>query len=515
MMIQQNEKPARVGNSKAGVSQPSNIKSLPHFKEYENNILGCTLRGEMLADQWNGLLPNDFYYTRNQIIAQAILQMRDKKIPIDVLTFTQFLKEQNLYEDIGGFSYIGYLVETAISPANSPCHIEEVIKASQLRQLWELHHRGIQAIERGANREKITELGNEIERLSRPKESNGNIISLADYKPQNMTWFLEYAIPDKFPTTIYGDGGLGKSYLGLYFATLATLGKQNFLGLRFPEEPLNVLYLDWELDIDEFSRRTLKIANGLGLSKIPSDLHYYSPDKSLYKLLPELKGIVISKRIQFLIFDSLGAACVDPEDVWDIVEVFSQIKNLGIATLILDHQSKMQSQDNYNTKTPYGSVYKYNLSRSVFQLSSLGIEGNIRSLMLKHKKSNFGSLLDDLLFDVAFEGDRVLFYKSKALSPEEKDMRLIHETMVELENKAEKVNQKNLIVQLKGILGRDRVVTLLEKGEGKYWEKQVGHKKENLYKSKTLKNGDIYNQGFRVLENEGSEDEINIPEVIA
>ena len=218
-MSQQNEKPARVGNSKAGGSQASDIKSLPHFKEYENNILGCTLRGEMLADQWNGLLPNDFYDTRNQIIAQAILQMRNKKIPIDVLTFTQFLKEQNLYEDIKGFSYIGYLVETAISPANSPYHIEEVIKASQLRQLWELHHRGIQAIERGANREKITELGNEIERLSRPKESNGNIISLADYKPQNMTWLLEYAIPDKFPTTIYGDGGLGKSYLGLYFAT--------------------------------------------------------------------------------------------------------------------------------------------------------------------------------------------------------------------------------------------------------------------------------------------------------
>src|SRR3990172_5453044 len=314
MMSQQNEKPARVGNSKAGGSQASDIKSLPHFNEYENNILGCTLRGEMLADQWNGLLAKDFYDTRNQIIAKAILQMRDKKMPIDVLTFAQFLKEQNLYEDIGSFSYIGYLVETAISPANSPYHIEEVIKASQLRQLWELHHRGIQAIERGANREKITELGNEIERMSRPKESNGNIISLADYKPQNMTWLLEYAIPDKFPTTIYGDGGLGKSYLGLYFATLATLGKQNFLGLRFPEGPLNVLYLDWELDIDEFSRRTLKIANGLGLSEIPSNLHYYSPDKSLYKLLPELKGITKANGIQFLTIDSLGAACVDPED---------------------------------------------------------------------------------------------------------------------------------------------------------------------------------------------------------
>src|SRR3972149_7641884 len=266
MMSQQNKKPAGVGNCKAGGSQASNIRSLPHFKEYENNILGCTLRGEMLADQWNGLLPNDFYYTRNQIIAKAILEMRDKKIPIDVLTFTQFLKEQNLYEDIGCFSYIGYLVETAISPANSPYHIEEVTKTSQLRQLWELHHRSIQAIERGANREEIIELGNEIERLSRLKESNGNIIFLADYKPQNMTWLLEYAIPDKFPTAIYGDGGLGKSYLGLYFAILAALGKQKFLGFEFPPEPLNVLYLHWELDVDEFSRRALKIANGLGLS---------------------------------------------------------------------------------------------------------------------------------------------------------------------------------------------------------------------------------------------------------
>ena len=512
-MNQQNEKPARVGNSKAGGSQASNIKSLPHFKEYENNILGCTLRGEMLADQWNGLLAKDFYDTRNQIIAKAILQMRDKKIPIDVLTFTQFLKEQNLYEDIGCFSYIGYLVETAISPANSPYHIEEVTKTSQLRQLWELHHRSIQAIERGANREEIERFIGEISE-SRMKTISLNIVRLANEPdPPPRRWLLENAIPYGYPTSIYADGGIGKSYVSLYFAILASLGNQSFLRLKFPEKSLETLYVDWELEQDEIQRRALQIAKGLELSKIPERLLYLSPQKSIHKFLPELR-VLAREGIEFVIIDSLGASCLDPDKVMDVIQVYTELKNTGITTLVLDHQPKMQSQDNYHLKTQYGSGYKQFLSRSQFQLSMLSEEKNRVSLMLGHKKSNFGRRLENLIFDISFEGDRVMFLESKALSPEEKDMMIIHEAMLELESKGEKVNQKNLILHLKGVLGRDRIVLLLEKGEGNYWDKCPGNRKEIIYKSKTLKNGYIYNQDFRVLDNEDKED-FEIPEVIA
>jgi hypothetical protein len=247
----------------------------------------------------------------------------------------------------------------------------------------------------------------------------------------------------------------------------------------------------------------LRIAEGLGMKSVPERLSYYSPEKSLYKLLPDLKGIIEATSIRFLILDSLGAACVDPDNVGDIVELFTKLKNLGIATLILDHQSKLQYQDNYNTKTPYGSVYKYNLSRSVFQLSCVAREENRISLQLRHKKANFSGFTKELTFDINFEGDKVQFCESQALSPDERDLRLIPEAMMELEEKGEKVNQKNVVSNLKLVLGRDRILTLLPKGEPEYWDKRAGDKKEILYKPKTLKNGYIYTPGFRVLEYNG------------
>jgi hypothetical protein len=479
------KKPA-IDQSQAGHRyQKSDVRNLPSFEDYEKNILACILKDGKLIDQVVMMLNSeDFYETRNQIIFGIMLRMRDKGIPIDIPSMNQHLKEKSLTGDVGHSPYLERLAEIATSPANLSYQVAKVKEASIRRSLQKKLHRIIEAIERQAGRGTKKKLGTEIEKLSRLEEFNVNVMSLANYQTQEMTWLLEKALPGQFPSIIYGDGGLGKSYLGLYFAILVALGGQNFLGLKFPEEPLSGLYADWELDMDEFSRRALKIVDGLGLSKVPSNLYYYSPDKSLYKLLPELKGIISARKIRFLIIDSLGAACVDPDNVGDIIEVFSQIKGLGIATLILDHQSKMQSQDNYNIKTPYGSVYKYNLSRSVFQLSCAGRDGNHISLMLRHKKSNFGRLLHDLIFDISFESDKVIFLESKALSPEEKEMMMIHEAMGELEEKIEKVNRKNLIMNLKGVLGKDRITFLLDKGVGTFWDKLQGEKREHIYKLK-------------------------------
>ncbi|MCI0454060.1 MAG: AAA family ATPase [Candidatus Dadabacteria bacterium] len=511
------KKPANDGKSQAGYQyQRSDVRNIPRCEEYEKNIIGCILKDGMLIDQVVMMLNSeDFYEIRDQIIFGIMLRLRDKGVPIDIHSVSQHLKEKSLIGDVGDSPYLVHLAEIATSPANLSYQVAKVKEASIRRSLGEKLLRIIEAIERRADRETKEKLGTEIENLSMLEESNVNVMSLANYQAQEMAWLLEKALPGQFPSIMYGDGGLGKSYLGLYFAILVALGEQKFLGLRFPEEPLSGLYVDWELDIDEFSRRALKIVNGLGLSKVPSNLYYYSPDKSLYKLLPELKGIISARKIRFLIIDSLGAACVDPDNVGDIVEVFSQIKGLGIATLILDHQSKMQSQDNYNVKTPYGSVYKYNLSRSVFQLSCAGRDGNHISLMLRHKKSNFGRLLHDLIFDLSFEGDKVMFVQSSALTPEEKEMMLIHEAMVELEGKGERINQKILILQLKGILGKDRIISLLDKGVGIFWDKSPGEKREIIYKPKILISGYIYKPDFRILENEGSEDEIETSEVIA
>lgn len=230
-----------------------------------------------------------------------------------------------------------------------------------------------------------------------------------------------------------------------------------------------MLYLDWELDPDEFALRAGGIVSGLELPEIPRNLCYLAPGMSIYQLLPKLKGIIQERNISLCVIDSLGAACLDPEKAMDVIQVFTRIKGLGVTTLGLDHQPKMQSQDNYHSKTPYGSVYKYNLSRSVFQLSCIRREKNQISLMLSHRKNNFGRLIDPVIFDMAFEGGRVSFYKSKELTPEERDLITIQEKLFEMKDKGIERSQSNIVIELKRVIGKDRVRELLPKGRGKFW----------------------------------------------
>ncbi len=133
------------------------------------------------------------------------------------------------------------------------------------------------------------------------------------------------------------------------------------------------------------------------------------------------------------------------------------------------------------------------------------------TLQLRHKKSNFGPLVDDLVFDVCFEGDRVLFTQSSAPNPEDRDLKLIAETIMELEADRGRVNAKSVAESLEGIISRDRVYFLLKHKDGGLWESRPGDRKERLYKSKILKPGPIYTQDFRILENSSNDEDLPSP----
>lgn len=337
-------------------------------------------------------------------------------------------------------------------------------------------------------------------------------------EPPKRKWFLEGLFPEKYPSMVYAGGSIGKSFFALFMATQASRRRQSFLGKHFLEEPLISLFLDWELELDEITCRAYQVARGLGLSKPPDGLLYYTPKVNLYRLLKELPKIIESEGIRFMVIDSLGASCVDPDRVIDVIEVFTELKSLGVTTQVFDHQPKLQSNDSYESKTPYGSVYKFNLSRSVFQLSPLTTSTNPLQLQLIHTKSNFGRRSDALRFEIRFEGDRVLFTESKAPSKDEKEMRLIHEAIVELKEKGIETLQKNIINALKGVLGKDKTIELLSKGEGKFWDlkPREGRGGGKVYEPKEVFwNSDyIYTPKTRKLPNDQIED-YEIPEVIA
>jgi RecA-family ATPase len=91
-------------------------------------------------------------------------------------------------------------------------------------------------------------------------------------EPAPREWLVEDLLPKGAPSKLYGDGGLAKSYLALHRSTTVAAGYEEWLGHRVKKFP--VLYLDFELDVDEQARRAFRIARGLGLQRPPVDLFY-------------------------------------------------------------------------------------------------------------------------------------------------------------------------------------------------------------------------------------------------
>lgn len=234
------------------------------------------------------------------------------------------------------------------------------------------------------------------------------IIRLCDVaEPEPMTFIVEDFVPENYPTLVFGDGGQGKSYIMLYLATAVAIGKA-FLGRATTKG--NVLYVDFELDKNEQARRGYKVARGLGLDKPPDGLFYYSPlgqegqAGSLNVIIESLAQSIKEHNITLTIIDSFGAAVAgDPESGKDVIALFQRIRRLG-TLIILDHQSKRISGEKYTDKTAFGSVYKTNLSRNIWQVQRLPDNDaeNELKLALHHKKSNFGPIRDTVALKAVF-----------------------------------------------------------------------------------------------------------------
>jgi len=238
--------------------------------------------------------------------------------------------------------------------------------------------------------------------------------------------------------------------------------------------------LDFELDKTELTRRALEVVKAMNMNCIPANFFYNEPESKISSLLRELPGFIKNNDIKFLVIDSMGAAGLDSMDEKSVIEVYSKLRQLGVTTLVIDHQSKMQSQDSPENKSPFGSVYKYNMSRSVIHLVH---EKNIDSgftLKLVHKKSNFGKLCDEELIDMVFDDDRVYIQASQSISQQEEEMLIIKDAIIEMLQEQEQVIQKDLIEYFNKTITRNSLINLLKKGESKHWNKVKGNTKNTI-----------------------------------
>lgn len=128
------------------------VRIPPQNLEAEQSVLGSVLLDkEGIIRVSDILLPEDFYDDRHAEVFEAMLELFEKRSPIDVVTLTDHLEKKKKLTEIGGASYITTLANSVPTAAHAANYADIIHEKAVLRRLLT-----------AAN--KITNLGYEEER---------------------------------------------------------------------------------------------------------------------------------------------------------------------------------------------------------------------------------------------------------------------------------------------------------------------------------------------------------------
>ena len=112
----------------------------PHALDMEQGVLGCQLLspndcvGEVV-EKLKGIGVEAHYDLRHQTIQAELFEMYDTRVPIDVITLQQRLKDKHLLEQVGGIPYLSQLQDAVPSAANLSYYLDIVREKFLLRKM--------------------------------------------------------------------------------------------------------------------------------------------------------------------------------------------------------------------------------------------------------------------------------------------------------------------------------------------------------------------------------------------
>lgn len=120
----------------AARNEEDNLRVPPQNIEAEKSVLGALMLDKDAIIKIADLIrPSDFYNDNHRLIFETILELYEKREPIDVLSLSNALEEKKKLEQTGGSSYLTSLVNTVPSASNITHYAKVVQKKSVLRKL--------------------------------------------------------------------------------------------------------------------------------------------------------------------------------------------------------------------------------------------------------------------------------------------------------------------------------------------------------------------------------------------
>lgn len=112
-------------------------RALPFSDEAEKGVLSCLLQdpAERLAECRVTLPAASFYHIGNRTVYEMLLQCYDKNIPIDVVTLSNIMRDQQLLDKVGGAAAISELYTFVPIAAHFTYYKKVIISKYMLRML--------------------------------------------------------------------------------------------------------------------------------------------------------------------------------------------------------------------------------------------------------------------------------------------------------------------------------------------------------------------------------------------
>jgi len=110
----------------------------PHSQEAERAVLGCALQDAVrILDLCveKHIEPSSFYIHNHQRLFEIMLELHSDRKPVDFITVTERLRENNLLDSLGGEEELGRLISSTPTTAHAEYYIQRVYENHLTRRI--------------------------------------------------------------------------------------------------------------------------------------------------------------------------------------------------------------------------------------------------------------------------------------------------------------------------------------------------------------------------------------------